>query len=343
MSLYLSVPGSGGGGGSVNSVSNSDGTLTISPTTGNVVASLNLANPNVFTTIQAINLNSHALVSPVDSATIFQLEGADSTSVRIEGDSFAGAFIFAGRRADGTGASPSAVQANDVITALNARAYGTTGYSANAKANVDLIAAENWTDTHQGTYISLKTTKSGGTTLTEVARFENDGGITVPSTVTGGDQGVGTINAGGLYVAGTSVNNGSIITAGTVATARLSTAIQTDSFGITVDGGGSAITTGSKGFIQVPYTCTINNWTVLADQSGSCVVDIKRSTYSGFPTTSSIVGGGNAPTLSSAQKNTAAVSGWTSTAITAGDCIEFSVSSASTVTRINLIIIVTKS
>lgn len=36
----------------VTSVSNSDGTLTISPTTGDVVASLNLNNPNTWTGIQ---------------------------------------------------------------------------------------------------------------------------------------------------------------------------------------------------------------------------------------------------------------------------------------------------
>lgn len=43
---------SGGGGGAVSSVSNSDGTLTISPTTGAVVASLALANPNTWSALQ---------------------------------------------------------------------------------------------------------------------------------------------------------------------------------------------------------------------------------------------------------------------------------------------------
>ena len=47
--------GGGGGGGAVNKVSNSDGSLTISPTTGNVVASLNTANANTFTANQTIN------------------------------------------------------------------------------------------------------------------------------------------------------------------------------------------------------------------------------------------------------------------------------------------------
>lgn len=44
-----------GGGGAVSSVSNSDGTITISPTTGSVVASLALAHPNTWTGAMAVN------------------------------------------------------------------------------------------------------------------------------------------------------------------------------------------------------------------------------------------------------------------------------------------------
>lgn len=43
------------GGGAVSSVSNSDGTLTISPTTGSVVASLNLAHANTWTAAQTFS------------------------------------------------------------------------------------------------------------------------------------------------------------------------------------------------------------------------------------------------------------------------------------------------
>lgn len=112
--------------------------------------------------------------------------------------------------------------------------------------------------------------------------------------------------------------------------------------GITVDGGGVAITTGNKGYIQVPYNATVSQWTVIGDQSGSAVFDIKRSTYAGFPPTVSLIGGGNAPTLSSAQNNTAAPSGWTSVTLNAGDVLLFSVSSASTVQRVNLVLQLTR-
>jgi hypothetical protein len=68
-----------------------------------------------------------------------------------------------------------------------------------------------------------------------------------------------------------------------------------------------------------------------ADQIGSVVIDVKRSG-------TSIVGAGNKPTLSSAISGNAAVSSWTSVAVTAGDILEFNVDSASTLTRVNLVI-----
>lgn len=109
-------------------------------------------------------------------------------------------------------------------------------------------------------------------------------------------------------------------------------------FGITIDGLGDVITTGSKGFTQINYTGTITGWTVLSDQSGSCVIDVKKSTYAGFPATTSVAGTA-LPTLSSSQKNTnTTLSGWGSTAITSGDMFEFVVNSATTVKRVTLVI-----
>ena len=51
------------GSGAVSSVANSDSTLTISPTTGAVVASLNLANPNTWTGTQTFNNATNALIT----------------------------------------------------------------------------------------------------------------------------------------------------------------------------------------------------------------------------------------------------------------------------------------
>jgi hypothetical protein len=54
-----------GGGGAVSSVANSDGTLTISPTTGSVVASLALGHANAWTGTQAFNQINYASGHPL--------------------------------------------------------------------------------------------------------------------------------------------------------------------------------------------------------------------------------------------------------------------------------------
>lgn len=105
--------------------------------------------------------------------------------------------------------------------------------------------------------------------------------------------------------------------------------------GVTVDGMGGVITTGSKGYTVVPYNGTITNWYVVGDASGSIQFDIKRSG-------TSIIGAGNKPILSSAQRANAAVSGWTSVTVTANDELEWVVDSASTIVRANMIIYITR-
>jgi hypothetical protein len=113
--------------------------------------------------------------------------------------------------------------------------------------------------------------------------------------------------------------------------------IKSGSFGVTIDGNGGVITIGQKGYITVPYNGTITDWEILADQTGSCNIDVRKSTFSGFPTQTSITG--SAPiSMSAAQKATSTtLTGWTSS-ISAGDVFGFTLISASLITRLNLII-----
>lgn len=107
-----------------------------------------------------------------------------------------------------------------------------------------------------------------------------------------------------------------------------------DTFGITVDGAGTALTTGTKGYRYIEQNCTITGWHVRSDISGSVVFDVKRSTIS--------LAGSEKPTLSASTSNSdLALSTWT-TSLVAGDIIEFIIDSASTVTRATLTILVTK-
>jgi hypothetical protein len=115
------------------------------------------------------------------------------------------------------------------------------------------------------------------------------------------------------------------------------------SLGLVIDGAGSAITTGVKGYLRVPYACTINSVEIVADQSGSIVIDVWRDTYANFPPTvgDTIVASAK-PTLSSAQKNQdTTLTGWT-TSLSEGDYLAFNVDSATTVTRVALTIKATR-
>ena len=106
-----------------------------------------------------------------------------------------------------------------------------------------------------------------------------------------------------------------------------------------IDGGGVVPATGVRGSLQVPCNCTITGWSLTADQVGSAVVDVLHSTWAGFPTTASIAGA-DKPTLSSAQKaENQNVSVW-STALAAGDMLQFNLNSLAVCTRLVVSIIV---
>ena len=108
------------------------------------------------------------------------------------------------------------------------------------------------------------------------------------------------------------------------------------------DGGGSALTTGIKGDIEIPFACTINAVTMLADQSGSLVVDIWKSAYSAYPPVDAgSITASAVPTISAATKSqNLTLTGWT-TAIAAGDILRFNIDSITTITRCTLSLKVT--
>lgn len=114
---------------------------------------------------------------------------------------------------------------------------------------------------------------------------------------------------------------------------------QDRSFGITIDGGGSVITTGVKGDITIPFSGNINAWYLTADQVGSIVIDIWKDTFGNFPpTVLDTIAGSEKPTLSGVSFNSDTnLTTWTSS-ISIGDVIRFNVDSVATVTRVNLVI-----
>lgn len=126
--------------------------------------------------------------------------------------------------------------------------------------------------------------------------------------------------------------------------AEVSNAIKDVALPFIIDGGGSAIATGVKGFIEIPYAGTIQSVRLLADQSGSIVIDLWKDTYANYPpTVADTITASAKPTLSSATKaQDTTLSGWT-TSVSAGDILGVNVDSASTVERVTLSLVIRRS
>lgn len=137
-----------------------------------------------------------------------------------------------------------------------------------------------------------------------------------------------------------SVSNGIEFTGGPGL--RQTVASRTRQIGITIDGGGVAITTGVKGYKSFPVAGTITGVRMLADQSGSAVVDIWKDTYANYPpTVADTITASAKPTISAAIKSEdTTLTGWT-TSIAAGDVLGFNVDSATTITRLTLELTIT--
>ena len=110
-----------------------------------------------------------------------------------------------------------------------------------------------------------------------------------------------------------------------------------------IDGGGSAITTGLKGFLRIPFACTIERVTLLADQSGSIVIDIWKDTYANFPPDNAdSITDSTPPTITTAVKSSdITLTDWT-VAVTADDILAFNVDSVTDIERVTLALKVTK-
>jgi len=199
------------------------------------------------------------------------------------------------------------------------------------------------------------TTNGSGVLTWEVAGSGGSGdsvsidgaGVTDPDFVSTGDIDfvdtsntiTANINADSIVVADvadgdwgdfTVSSNVASLDANTVGDSELAS---TEAIEFLIDGGGSTITTGvAVGAVEVPFACTITDATVLADQSGSIVVDIWADSYANYPPTDAdSITASAPPTISTATKSTdATLTGWT-TALSAGDILYYNVDSATTI------------
>lgn len=114
-----------------------------------------------------------------------------------------------------------------------------------------------------------------------------------------------------------------------------------------IDGSGSALTTGVKGFVALPFDATLTKYTLLSSDAaataGDIVLDIRKVAYSSYPpgASHSIVAAAP-PTLSATNKTEdTGLVGWDK-ALYTDDVLGFSITSVSTLTRVTLTLHLTK-
>jgi hypothetical protein len=118
------------------------------------------ANIGINTTAPAAPFNPVSTVAP---GTFFDVYSNTLTALPV---------VF--RAARGTPIAPAAVQTDDILGGLAVRGYGATGFSAGT-GQVMYRAAEPWTDTAHGTYLSVTTTPLGSATWVERMRVAPNG------------------------------------------------------------------------------------------------------------------------------------------------------------------------
>lgn len=165
-----------------------------------------------------VSANTAAVPANTNSASevwLFNVAGADSVRTGMGVDSFgtgntAAFSIIDFRRANGTAASPSALQSGDLIGVLGAFGYGTTAYSDGC-AQFRYFANETFSDTANGSRIEILTTPNGSTAtagVAKIASFANAGIVfTNPSFSTAGTQTLTTAGKGVIEISNTVTNN----------------------------------------------------------------------------------------------------------------------------------------
>jgi hypothetical protein len=108
-----------------------------------------------------------------------------------------------------------------------------------------------------------------------------------------------------------------------------------DTLSIYIEATPDIISLGKKGSRYIPYNCEVLSWHIIAGAAGTIQFDIKKSTFSSYPSTSSIVGTTtDYPELNNELQNSANVSDWDT--LNENDVIDFHINSNTDVQSVGL-------
>lgn len=140
-----------------------------------------------FAFLDTVTINKNAATLPAPpSGTVLHMGQANSVNSIYTNDSFASYSLYALRRAQGTAASPTVINASLTLGAIVAYGYHGSGYGIGA--SVDFVSTGAFTGSVYDSKMLLRTTK--GTTLTTAVTIDENqaatfaGTVTVPSPIT---------------------------------------------------------------------------------------------------------------------------------------------------------------
>jgi hypothetical protein len=163
----------------------------------NIRLGINTAAPDAQLTVVS-NTQTALPGGTLPAGTDLHVVGANAANTRITQDAFGtGNYpVYTGRQSRGTAALPSASQTDDFLAQFTGRGYGATAFGSTSTGYFAVKAAENFTDTAQGTYASIYTTATGSTSPTEAFRFGPAGQLGIGGA-TYGTSGYVLTSAGG--------------------------------------------------------------------------------------------------------------------------------------------------
>lgn len=140
--------------------------------------------------------------------------------------------------------------------------------------------------------------------------------------------------SGSLSIAGLVSASGGFIGANSNGTIEKKSLIRTINC-IIGDGINAIISGAALAYVTSPISGTISNVTLLADVSGSAVIDVWKTPIANFPpTVSNTITASAKPTLTNARTyQNSTLTGWTK-AVSIGDCFEFNVDSVSSIKKL---------
>jgi hypothetical protein len=160
---------------------------------GMFTSATDLGNSNIVQDAFRIGINTSA------PAALFHVRGDEAPAALVDVYSNAlGALPLVYRAARGTPGAPLPVQTNDILGGLAVRGYAPSGFTG-GKGQIMFRAAENWTDTANGTLLQFMTTPTGSSTFAERMRITAAGNVGIGTTSPLGRLGLSSTSLPGVW------------------------------------------------------------------------------------------------------------------------------------------------